>query len=339
MSCPAQRDCSLKRRLCQASAFLTAILALSGSLTMPLARAQDYPFHPVRFIVPYPPGGGVDLVIRAVAQELTAKWHAPVIVENRAGAGGLIGTEAAYRAQPDGYTLLATVNQNITTAPFTNKSLRYDPSKLLPVTLLARSNNFILANPAVPANTLSELIEHIEKEPRKWAYGSFGRGSQPHLLFEYLNAKLGLDILNVPYSGISPLLIATLTGDVSLTAAGAGVAGELLRSGKLKALAIAGERRSPLFPDVPTTQEAGFGYLQSSIWYAVFAPPGTRPEIVEKIGRDVRSILREPRFANDQIVSKGLEPAEGTSEELAETIRKDIVALKVMIDAAKIEPE
>jgi tripartite-type tricarboxylate transporter receptor subunit TctC len=293
----------------------------------------------VRFIVPFPPGGGVDLVIRAAAQELGSKWGAPVIVENRAGAGGTIGTEAVYRAPPDGYTLLATVNQTITTAPYLFKSLQYDPAKFVPVTLMVQSDNFVVAHPAVPANTLRELVDLVRKEPKKWTFGSFGRGSQPQLLFEYLNSKEGLDLLHVPYSGISPLLIAMITGEVSFTAGSAGVAGEFLRAGKLKALAIAGKKRSPQFPEVPTTEEAGFGYLQSSIWYAVFAPPGTPPAIVNKIGNDLRTVLRNPEFVERQIVAKGLDLVASTPEELADVVRQETSALKTMIDAAKIQAE
>ena len=303
------------------------------------ADAQDYPQRLVRFIVPFPPGGGVDLVIRAAAQELSSKWGTPVIVENRTGAGGTIGTEVVYRAAPDGYTLLATVNQTITTAPYLFKSMQYDPAKLIPVTLMVQSDNFVLAHPSVPANSLRDLVELVKKEPKKWNFGSFGRGSQPQLLFEYLNSKEGLDLLHIPYNGISPLLIAMITGEVSFATGSAGVAGEFLRAGKLKALAIAGKKRSPQFPDVPTTEEAGFGYLQSSIWYAVFAPPGTPVEIVRKVGGDLQTILRRSDFVQQQIASKGLDSVASTSEELAVVVQKETAALKTMIDAAKIQPE
>jgi len=289
--------------------------------------------------VPFPPGGGVDLVIRAAAQDLSTKWGVPVVVENRAGAGGTIGTEAVYRAAPDGYTLLATVNQTITTAPYLFKSLQYDPTKLTPITLMVQSDNFVLAHPSVPANSLRELVDLVKKEPKKWNYGSFGRGSQPQLLFEYLNSKEGLDLLHVPYNGISPLLIAMITGEVSFTTGSAGVAGEFLRVGKLKALAIAGKKRSPQFPEVPTTEEAGFGYLQSSIWYAVFAPPGTPAEIVSKVGGDLRAILRDPSFVEQQVAAKGLEPVASTPEELAGVVRNETEALKTMINAAHIQAE
>jgi tripartite-type tricarboxylate transporter receptor subunit TctC len=289
--------------------------------------------------VPFPAGGGVDLVIRAAAQELTTKWGTAVIVENRPGAGGTVGTDAVFRAAPDGYTLLATVNQTITTAPFLFKSLAYDPAKFAPVTLMVQSDNFILANPDVPANNLRELIDLVKREPRKWTFGSFGRGSQPQLLFEYLNNKEGLDLLHIPYNGIAPLLIAMISHQVSLTTGSAGVAGEFLRAGKLKALAIAGKKRAPQFPDVPTTEEAGFGYLESSIWYGVFAPPNTPREIVDKISGDLRAILNRSDFIEQQISSKGLRTVASTPDELADVVKSETASLRTMIGAIGIVAE
>jgi tripartite-type tricarboxylate transporter receptor subunit TctC len=303
------------------------------------AAAQNFPSHTVRFIVPFPAGGGVDLVIRAAAQELATKWGTAVIVENRPGAGGTVGTDAVFRATPDGYTLLATVNQTITTAPFLFKSLAYDPAKFAPVTLMVQSDNFILANPDVPASNLRELIDLVKREPKKWTYGSFGRGSQPQLLFEYLNNKEGLDLLHIPYNGIAPLLIAMISNQVSLTTGSAGVAGEFLRAAKLKALAIAGKKRSPQFPDVPTTNEAGFGYLESSIWYGVFAPPNTPREIVDKISGDLRAILNRPDFIEQQISSKGLQTVASTPDELAGVVKSETVSLRTVIGAIGIAAE
>jgi tripartite-type tricarboxylate transporter receptor subunit TctC len=303
------------------------------------AHAEDFPSRVVRFIVPFPPGGGVDLVIRAAAQELGTLWRTSVIIENRPGAGGIVGTETVFRAAPDGYTLLATVNQTITTAPFLYKSLRYDPSQLTPISLMVQSDNFLLANPDFPANSIRELVDLSKKEPDKWTYGSFGNGSQPQLIYEYLNQKEGLKLRHIPYNGIAPLLIAGISGQVALTAGSAGVAGEFLKAGKLKALAIAGKKRSKQFPDIPTTEEAGFPYLQSSIWYAVFAPPGTPRNIVDKISGDLRAVLDRPAFVAEQIDPKGLEAVASTPEELARMVRVETQSLKTMIDAAGIQPE
>jgi tripartite-type tricarboxylate transporter receptor subunit TctC len=327
----------LPKKLRSFASISLALMLMLGLATG--AAAQNFPSHAVRFIVPFPAGGGVDLVIRAAAQELTTKWGTAVIVENRPGAGGTVGTDAVFRAAPDGYTLLATVNQTITTAPFLFKSLAYDPAKFAPVTLMVQSDNFILANPDVPANNLRELIDLVKREPKKWTYGSFGRGSQPQLLFEYLNNKEGLDLLHIPYNGIAPLLIAMISNQVSLTTGSAGVAGEFLRAGKLKALAIAGKKRAPQFPDVPTTEEAGFGYLESSIWYGVFAPPNTPREIVDKISGDLRAILNRSDFIEQQISSKGLQTVASTPDELADVVKSETASLRTVIGAIGIAAE
>lgn len=324
------------RRLQLVGCLVVAVTLIMGSAS---AESQNFPSRLVRFIVPFPAGGGVDLVIRAVAQELNIKWGTPVIVENRTGAGGTVGTDAVFRAAPDGYVLLATVNQTITTAPFLFKSLPYDPLKLMPVTQMVQSDNFILAHPDVPAKDLRELVDLVRKEPKKWTYGSFGRGSQPQLLFEYLNHTEGLDLLHIPYNGISPLLIAMITGEVSLTTGSAGVAGEYLRSGKLKALAIAGKKRSPQFPDVPTTNEAGFGYIESSIWYGVFAPPDTPREIINKLSNDLRAILTRPDFVEHHIASKGLQTVASTPEELDSVVKSETETLRKVIGTIGISAE
>jgi tripartite-type tricarboxylate transporter receptor subunit TctC len=207
---------------------------------------------------------------------------------------------------------------------------RVDSAKVGDRTIAAFAARVILAH---------GLVDLVKKEPRKWTFGSFGRGSQPRLLFEYLNKTADLDLLHIPYNGISPLLTAMISGEVSLTSGSAGVAGEFLRAGKLKPLAIAGKKRSPQFPDVPTTDEAGFGYLQSSVWYAVFSPPGTSAEIVQTVGSDLRAILKQLDFVEQQTTSKGLEVIASTPQELADVVQQENASLKTMIDAAGTQPE
>jgi tripartite-type tricarboxylate transporter receptor subunit TctC len=301
--------------------------------------AQSYPSRLVRIIVPFPPGGGIDVLVRAVAQDLSTKWSQSVIIENRAGAGGTVGTESVVRSAPDGLTLLATTNQTITSGRFLYKSLPYDPDVLMPIMLMVQSDQFILANPAVRANDLRQLVELVRREPKKWTYGSFGRGTQPHLLYEVLNKNENLDILHVPYNGISPLLLGLVAGDVLLTTGSAGVAGELIRTGKVKALAIAGKQRSPQFPDVPTATELGFPYLEATIWYGLFAPPGTPAEIVGKINKDIREIISRDDFAQSQIYSKGLDQVASSPEELAATIKSETLSVGKIIRTIGIEAQ
>lgn len=304
------------------------------------ARAQPYPSRPVHIVVPFPAGGGIDVLVRAVCAELSTRWAQPVIVDNKSGAGSLIGAEAVARAAPDGYTLMATVNQTFTANRFLYKSLPYDPDRsFVPITLMVQSDHFILAKAALPAKTLRELVALARAEQPGLNYGSFGNGSQPHLVFETLNQQERLRITHIPYRGIAPLLTALAAGEVDLTTGSAGVAGPLLKAGKVKALAIAGKKRSPQFPDVPTTAELGYPDIQASIWYGLFAPAGTPAGVVSRIAADVRAVLAQPAFAESQARAKGLDVINSTPLELAATIREETKSVGAMIRSAGVLPE
>lgn len=315
--------------------------AVAGLLALGLAPAaqaqQGYPNKPVTIIVPYAPGGGVDVMIRAVAADLTQKWGKAVIVENKAGAGTLIGAEFVARAAPDGYTLLATVDQTIVANRFLYKKLPYDPDKsFAPITLMAESDHFLIAKNALPVNDLRELVALARREKGKLNYGSYGDGSQPMLVYSLLNQRENLDILQVPYKGIAPAITATIAGEVDLVTGSAGVAGELLRGKRIKALAIAGKKRSPQFPDVPTTAEQGYPYLRATVWYGLLAPAATPPEIVNKINAEVTAILKNPAFAERQVTSRGLTLVADSPKEFAARIQEDAASTQEMVRAAKI---
>lgn len=310
-------------------------LAFGTSIT----AAQQYPTRAVRIIIPFSAGGGIDVLVREIAADLTPKWGQPVIPDNRVGAGGNIGAEAVAKSPPDGYTLLAGINQTFAANRYLYKSLPYDPERgFVPITLMAQIEQFLLAHPSVTAMDLRELVAAARREPGKLSYGSWGRGSQPQLVYEMLNKKESLDLLHVPYKGVAPLLTALISGEILLTVGSSGVAGTLLKAGRLKALAIAGKRRSPQFPAVPTTAELGYPYVQSSIWFGLFAPAGTPPAIVDKIGADVRAIMRTPAFAERQ-AAKGLDVVASTPQDLAATIRAEVTSVGEMIRAAGIQAE
>jgi len=304
------------------------------------AQADTYPSRMVTIVIPFPAGGGVDVLTRAVAAELSRKWNQPVIVENKAGAGSLIGAGYVAKAAPDAYTLMGTVNQTITTNPFLYKKLPYDPVRsFAPVQLMVQSDMLIIANPKLQASNLKELVGLARQEPQKHNFGSFGNGSQPHLLFAQFNQRAGMDLLHVPYSGIAPLLTALVGGEIEVTTGSAGVAGELVKAGKLKALAVAGDQRSPMFPQVPTAAESGYLYLRASIWYALFAPQGTSKQIIDKIHADVKEILSRPDFAEKQIDAKALRLIAGGPEQLAAAIQEETAQMAEMVKAAGVKPE
>jgi tripartite-type tricarboxylate transporter receptor subunit TctC len=320
------------KKLLAAGLFLLGIAAS--------ALAQQYPSQRVTIVVPYAPGGGVDIMIRAVAAELSAKWGQPVIVENKPGAGTLIGAEAVMNAAPDGHTLLATVDQTFVANRFLYKKLPYDPDKsFVPITLMAEGDHFLLAKNELQANSLNELVALAKRQKGKLSYGSYGDGSQPQLLYSLLNERAGLDILHVPYKGVAPMLTAIVAGEVDLGTGSAGVAGHLLRGKRMKALAIAGKARSPEFPDVPTTAEQGYPELLATIWYGVFAPANTPASIVNKLHADITAILKNPVFAEKQGRARGLTIVGNTPKEFEARIREDAAQTATMVRAARIEQQ
>ena len=304
------------------------------------AQGQIYPSQPVRIIVPFPPGGGIDILIRAVAAELSPKWGRPVLIENKAGAGSMIGAEAVARADADGHTLLATVNPTMTANRFLYKSMPYDPDRsFAPVTLMVQSDQFLVAHSSVRANDLRELVALARREKGKLNYGSYAPGSQPHLIYGLLAKREGLDMVHVPYKGIAPVMLAISTGEVQLSAGSATVAGAMMRDGRIKPLALAGKKRSAQFPNVPTTLEQGYPYLLAPIWYALFAPAKTPPAVIEKIRSDVAAVLKAPAFAEKQVSSKGFDVIASTPQELATVIKEEVEVTGEMVKAAGIQPE
>ncbi|GAA4324021.1 tripartite tricarboxylate transporter substrate binding protein [Pigmentiphaga soli] len=319
------------------AAILAATALAAGAAT---AQVQSYPNKPVRVIVPFAPGGGIDILIRAIGAELAQKWKQPVVVENRAGAGSLIGAEAVATAPADGYTLLATVNQTLVANRYLYKQLPYDPDRsFAPITMMVRSDQLILANANVPVKNFKELLALARRQPGKLTYGSFGNGSQPHLLFELVKNRESVDMLHVPYKGINPLLTALAAGEVMLATGSANVAAPLIAAGKIKPVSVAGKERVAQYPDVPTADEEGYPYVRASIWYGLFAPAGTPQPVLDKIRDDIRAILKQPDFAEKQATSKGLTVIASDGARLRQEIREEAAIVGDMVKAAGVQPE
>jgi tripartite-type tricarboxylate transporter receptor subunit TctC len=318
----------------------TLLCSIAFALLADAALAQTFPGRPVRVIIPFPPGGAIDILVRAASAELSSRWGQPVVVDNRPGAAGNIGVEAAARAPADGHTLLATINPTFTSHRFLYRTLPYDPDRsFVPITAMASGDLFVLAHPSLPVKDLKELVHYAKSRPGSLAYGSYGKGSQPQLVLETLNAQAGLDLMHVPYKGIAPAVSAGIAGEVQLVMASAGTAGPSIRAGLLKPLAIASARRAALFPDVPTTAEAGYPDLLATVRFALFAPTGTPPVIVQKIGDDVRQLLRGAAFAEKHVHARGMEVVAGSAEDLAAAIRQETPLMGAMIRFAGLEPE
>jgi tripartite-type tricarboxylate transporter receptor subunit TctC len=303
-------------------------------------HGQSYPDRPVKIVLGVPPGGGLDVLVRGVAQELTARWGKSVVVENRPGASGLIAAEGVANATPDGYTLLATTDQIYMGNRYAFKNLPYNPdTSFANIVIMARAEQFLLANPEVPAKTLPELIALEKQKPGSLAYGTWGDGSPPHLVYETLNKNTGSKFLHVPYKGVAPVLNAITANEVQLSVGSSGVAGQLLKAGKVKALAFAAKERSPLFPDVPTTAELGFPDIQAFIWFGLAAPAGTSQAIIDKISADVRDVIRQPAFAERFINALGWKVIASTPAETDQIIKDELPIIRDMSAAAGVKPQ
>ncbi|MDB5841634.1 MAG: hypothetical protein JWQ23_3586, partial [Herminiimonas sp.] len=276
---------------------LTAALLFAATLSSAPVSAQTaaFPSRPIKIMVGSSAGGYLDVITRAVARELSAQWGQPIIVDNKPGASGSIAAASVAKAAPDGYTWLAATEAHLMVNKYTQKNLPYDFKRdFIGISILAKADQMVVATPSVPANTLPELVELLKQQPDKYSYGSWGAGSHPHLFFAKLGQMEKVNILQVPYKGVAPTLLALSSGEVQVSVMSAGTARPLLDAGKLKVLAAASRERSPTFPDIPTTEELGYKGLQSSIWMVFLLPADTPKEIVARSSEAVVAILKRP---------------------------------------------
>lgn len=304
------------------------------------AQAQTWPAKPVRIVVAYPPGGGIDVMARQIADRLGSAWGQPVVVENKPGANTIIATDAVAKSAPDGHTVLMTTDATFSINPHLYKKLPYDAQKdFIPVTMLVLLQQMLVAHPSLPANSVDELIKLAKAKPGSINYASYGSGSQPHLAGEMLKNKAGIDLVHVPYKGISLAVPAVMGGEVQLTFAGIATSTAPLKAGRIKALAIGGPRRSPLFPQVPTFTELGFPEVETHAWFGLFLPAGSPKEAVSRIYADVKRILEDPEFRQKQLIDRGYDVVGSAPDEFLRYIRSDSEsrARAVRISGAKAE--
>ena len=319
---------------------LKCLLALLLSVLCGSAAAQPWPAKPVHIVVAYPPGGGIDVMARQLAEKLTGMWGQPVIVENKPGANTIVATEAVAKSPPDGYTILLTTDATFSINPHLYAKLPFDTQRdFIPVTMLVLLQQLLVANPSLPANTLPELIALAKAKPGSINYASYGSGSQPHLSGEMLKYKAGIDLVHVPYKGISLAVPAVMAGEVQLTFAGIATSMPQLKAGRIKALAIGGPRRSPLLPQVPTFTELGYPEVETHAWFGLFLPAGSPREAVLRIYQDTHKIIEEPEYRQKQLIDKGYDVVGSSPEEFAAYIQKDSAsrARAVKISGAKAE--
>lgn len=292
------------------------------SLCTVTAGAADYPARPVRLIVGFPPGGAADILGRVAAQHLTERLGQQVVVDNRGGAGGLVATEIAARANADGYTLLFTSIPHVIN-PHLYKKVQYDAVRdFAPVVQFVAVPLMMAANPSLPAKSVKELIAYAKARPGQLNYASGGSGASSHLAMELFKSMAGVNLNHIPYKGTGPLITDLIAGQVALTIASAVPLAPQVKAGKLRGMAVTGAQRSPSFPDLPAIAETVPGYEVVN-WFGILAPAGTPTAIVTRVNAELNKALAAPRF-RDGLRAQGADAAGGPAEEFARVIRADV---------------
>jgi len=313
-------------------------LLLVAAFCAPPLRAQEYPTKPIRMIVPYPPAGGTDIVARTIAEPLAAALGQPIIIDNRGGAAGNIGTDLAAKSAPDGYTILFTLSSH-TINPKLYDKLPFDVEKdFIPISLAAYIPQILVANPSVPANNIKELIALAKSQPGKLNYASVGTGSPGHIAGELFKLKTGIDMVHVPYKGGGPAVTDTLGGQVQLLFVSMPAALQYVKAGRLKALAVTSDKRSAAAPDVPTIAESGVPDCVVNSWYGALVPARTPPAIVARLQAAFAKVLQMPEI-KERLFAQGAEAAYSTSAEFERLIHDELGRWEFVIREAKIKPE
>jgi tripartite-type tricarboxylate transporter receptor subunit TctC len=314
---------------------ISAILFASNAYAQD--AAADYPNKPIRIIVCVPAGGGVDTVTRIIAEGLHQKLGQPVVVENRAGAGGNIGAEAVFTSEPDGYTLLAAQPAPLTVNPLLYQKMNFDPTKFEPVTIMTSIANVLLVRPDFPAKTAKEFITYVKANPGKVNYASQGIGTTSHLTAALFERVVGAKLVHVPYKGTAPALTDIIASHVDFIFMELASAIKLHQAGKAHILAVATRKRIANLPDIPTLDEAGVKGFESGTWNAIVAPPKTPPAIVAKLSKSVNEVLQSPQ-AQDHFNKINLHAAGGSPAEAAAFIKRETVTWGGVIKDAHVEP-
>jgi len=301
----------------RAALLVAAVCAASG------ARADVYPSKPIRFVVAFPPGGGTDIIARSIAQKLSERLAQQVVVDNRPGAGGNIGTEIVAKSTPDGYTLLMGSAGPLAINASLFKTMPFDPQRdLAPVTLAATTPNVLVVHPSLKVSTAKELIAVARANPGRINFASSGFGTPAQLAGELFNSMAGVKLVHVPYKGAAPALADLLGGQVQLMFSTMPPALPHVKDGKLRALAVTSLKRSPAMPELPTLDEAGLPGFEANTWHGVVLPAGARAEIVARLNREIVAILHLPDVV-ERLESQGAEPVGSTPEEFAAYIRSE----------------
>jgi tripartite-type tricarboxylate transporter receptor subunit TctC len=331
---------SIRRRvLSMALSRALSLSALGVAATLSLvapASAQTFPNKPIMLVVPFVAGGTTDILGRIVAEALGKRLGQTVLVDNRGGAGGNLGAALVAKAEPDGYTLLMGYNGTNAINPSLYPKLSWDPlNSFSPISLVARVNNVVVVNPALPIHTLPQLVAYAKAHPGKVNYGSAGAGSIFHLAGEMLSQQTGVQMAHVPYKGAAPALTDLMGGQIDLMFTTIPNALQHIKTGRLRALGVTGEQRSPLFPDLPTAAEAGYKGMVVDSWFGIFAPQGLTPAVQTKLNQTLRAVLADPDVVR-RMKEQGAEPRASSPTELQALLQTDLKSWKAVVMAAKV---
>lgn len=325
----------LRRTLCQCSiAALSSLVAFA-----PGAQAQGFPTKPVVLVVPFPAGGAVDIIGRVVGKPLGEALGQPVVIENRAGAGTIVGASYVSKAAADGYTLLISSGSTFTVNPAIKPSLPYDPIKSFePVGQVTRVPLIIVANRAVPVDNLRQMVSAVNAAPGKYVYGSFGTGTTGHFAGEMLLNTTGMKLQHIPYKGSAPAIADLIGGQIPFSVDTVAASLPHIRSGKLKAIAVTGSARASLLPDVPTVAEAGYPGFDADAWVAIAAPRGLPADVKAKLEAAVAKVMTDPEV-RQKLLANGLEPKYATADQVAATIDKELPRMRMIAQRAGIQDD
>jgi len=304
----------------------------------PAAAQNNYPSHPVRIVVPSPPAGGTDIIARVLAQHFSKAFGQQFIVENRPGAGNMIGIESVARSAPDGYTLLM-VPSTLALNSVLYQKVSYDPIRDFdPITIAATAPNVLVVNPSVPAKTLAEFVALAKKKPGELTYGTPGVGTSPHMSMELLKSMAGLDIQHIPYRGTAPAVTDIISGQIHAMFANALTAKPQVDAGKVRALAVSGPKRIEAMPDLPPVAEAGVPGYEAMQWYGLLAPAGTPNAIMVRLYAEAAKALHSAEM-KEKLAADGAQPVGSTSAEFATLIKSELEKWANVARAAKIQPQ
>ena len=316
---------------------LGCCVSIAAALWSSAAWAQTYPAKPIRMVVHFPAGGPTDLVARTIGQKFTEAWGQQVVIDNRPGAGGVVGVEAVVRAPPDGYTLLFATGGSMSIAPALIAKLPYNVfTDLAPIGLVVINPQILVLHPSVPANSVRELVKLAKAKPGQINYASVGPGSPNHLGVEMLKFMTGIDLVHIPYKGTAPAVTDVLAGHVSLMFNSMPSVLQHVKSGRLKGIAVGSAKRSPAAPNIPTVAESGVPGFEYVTWYGLFAPAATPKDLITKLNSELVRALNDKDVAQ-RLEREGAEPAPGTPEQLAKYMRSEHEQWKKTIAAAKIK--